>query len=374
MQGRDRGHDVGVTAARGVRGVFPERIEDRPWDELVDRCGGSYLQTSVWAQCKQVSGWRADRVVARDRDGRLVAGAQVLWKGPAVGRLAYVTRGPMVSAGGESALEGVLQGLDQVCRARRIRYLVLVPPYRTAQDAELRSAGYLAAPAIAHPHTEATTVMDLTRDADELLHRMRPNARRSVKSAGRSALVVRPGQARELPALHALLCSTAQRQHFHVPPLSYFEHFWQIMHPKGRMQLWFAEHEGEPVCGGLWISFGGVLTFWRGGWSGTQSRSQPNYGMHWAVALAAQASGHVAYDFEGVTASAARATLEGKSLCGSGDSVGRFKLGFGGEIMLSPPVVHRVQHRVLQPVVAPLLQAVGTAGVGARLRTLVQES
>ena len=76
----------------------PYSESDAEWDAFVDgHAQGSILQTTRWAQLKNHFGWTSHRVWLR-REGRLVAGAQVLFRSAMLGmvRIAYVPHGPLV--------------------------------------------------------------------------------------------------------------------------------------------------------------------------------------------------------------------------------------------------------------------------------------
>ena len=69
------------------------------WDDWVAAApGGHHLQTSGWGYVKAAAGWRATRILVRNR-GRILGGCQLLARGiPLLGAIAYVPRGPLLAS------------------------------------------------------------------------------------------------------------------------------------------------------------------------------------------------------------------------------------------------------------------------------------
>ena len=102
-------------------------IRDRPyseadaeWDAFVAaHPRGSLLQTTSWAQLKSRFGWSTQRVWMR-RDGRLVGGAQVLFRSVALGivKLGYVPHGPLVDWHDAEQVDVLFNHIDQAAYER----------------------------------------------------------------------------------------------------------------------------------------------------------------------------------------------------------------------------------------------------------------
>ena len=82
----------------------PGRIALDEWDALVERTPGTDVtQLSAWARVRASAGFSPLYVHAH-RDGKLVGGAQLLYRRvPVVGRVGYVSYGPVVD---HSAVDG----------------------------------------------------------------------------------------------------------------------------------------------------------------------------------------------------------------------------------------------------------------------------
>lgn len=346
-----------------------ERCADpAEWEELVEAASGSYLQTGTWAAVKALTGWTSLPLVLRDA-GRAVAGAQVLLKATPAGHLGYVPRGPVWLPGAECLLGPLVAQLPGLCRRARVRYVVLVPPYGV--NHVVPTTGWRPVPAFAHPHTEATTVLDLGQDEDQLLAGMTRKTRKNVLLARRRAPEVVEGGPDELATFHQVLQSTGRRQGFAPADLEHFRRCWEVLRPAGAVRLFLSTAEGAGVSAGLWITHRDTVTYWRGGWAGTHGGRSPNHAMHWTVLRWAKEQGYRWYDLEGVSLASASAVLSGAGR----DvelSVDAFKLGFGGEVRVSPPAVGLSPNPFAQRLLTPVLSAAERSSLGERALALVR--
>ena len=76
----------------------PYSDTDAEWDEFVaTHPHGSLLQTTHWARLKSRFGWGPQRVWLK-REGKLVAGAQILFRSYGLGvvKIGYIPHGPLV--------------------------------------------------------------------------------------------------------------------------------------------------------------------------------------------------------------------------------------------------------------------------------------
>ena len=170
-------------------------LEDRRWDEFVSRCpGGHHEQTSLWAQVKSHYGWRPVRGVVA-RNGELAGGFQLLTK-PFKwgGKIGYVSRGPVSICQDPRLLGAITDEVDRLARKEGIQYLVVVPSYAGhAFGSHFKDRGYLFKPEHLPPTgiPEATLILDLGLDNDQILSHMRPEIRRVVKNGYRQGMTVR---------------------------------------------------------------------------------------------------------------------------------------------------------------------------------------
>jgi lipid II:glycine glycyltransferase (peptidoglycan interpeptide bridge formation enzyme) len=325
--------------------------EDSDWDSFVaHNFGGDILQTSLWSQVKADSGWSPVRLIVRHAD-EIIGGVQLLSKRVIPGfKVGAVLHGPLNATNDPYITELLMAQLQQLCKQRFIQFLLLQPSYfdpTESGEIELPNAFHRSVFDFMVP--QATTVIDLHPDPDDLLKHMRSKTRYNIRLGIRKGVNVREGSRSELGVFHSLLLHTAERQGFVPQHVSYFENMWDILTDKGYMKIFFAELNGEPLSVLLVTMFGDTVVYKRGGWSGHHGDCHPNEVLHWEVMNRVKSAGYRYYDFDGIDPGVAIAIVNGKPLPQEGvSSVTRFKLGFGGRIMMLPKLYEYVKNPALR--------------------------
>jgi lipid II:glycine glycyltransferase (peptidoglycan interpeptide bridge formation enzyme) len=327
-----------MPAGRGFEVTVHRDGADPDWDAFVERSpGGHHVQTTRWAEVKEVVGWGAARVVVR-RDGKPLAGCQLLLRRlGSLGSIAYAPRGPVLAdSAGPDVLEASLDALDELVRAERVRYLKVQPPAgREDAVARLEARGYF--PSGLETAPTATVLVDLRRPPEEILAAMRTNTRRNIRRAQRTGVSVRAGDEGDLGAFYGLVQATGRRQGFSPYPARYYEQIWRSFAPRGQAQLLLAEHAGMTLSAVLLVAFGQSAIYKMGGWSGPGARVRPNELIHWAAIEWARERGYRYYDLEGIDLAIARALLAGADIPETADrGLSHFKLGFSSEVAIFP--------------------------------------
>jgi peptidoglycan pentaglycine glycine transferase (the first glycine) len=323
-----------------------EEVDDPQWDAFLADHGAHHTQTSAWSRVKQVDGWQPLRVVVMH--GRtVVAGAQMLHRpGGTIGNLAYLPRGPVTAPGHAQALADVLQALQDVTRSADIN-AVLIEPAPETDELDHAALSRLA-PGAPRLSLGATVLLDVARPLEDILAGMRSKTRYNIRRAEKREITVRRARAEHLPTFHRLLELTAQRQGFRAGALSRYRHWFDVLGGKGHLELFLAEHRGEAVSGMLAVAFGDTVVYKRGAWSGRHGELRPNEALHWAAIRWAHHAGYRWYDLDGIDRTAAEAAVEGRAVPEQHlQSVTRFKLGFGGKVMLLPDSLVLFRHAVL---------------------------
>jgi len=322
--------------------------EDTEWDHFVaSAAGGHHLQTTMWAHVKAVQGWHAERLEVV-RNNQIIAGVQVLIRPTpfALTKIAHVGKGPLYPPGDRTVAQMIITELVQLIKINRIRYLVLQPALADGiLDQLLTEHGFRESPLTLT--SAATVLIDLRQDLDVILARMKSKTRYNIRLSQRKGVVVREGTDDDLDTFYQLLTLTGQRQGFTVSSRDYFNTLWNALGTRGAAKLFIAEVNGQPVSALLAIPFGDTVIYKRGAWSGAYSNYHANELLHWTVIQWAKAEGYRYYDFEGIDRAHAEAAIQGKPLPEENRSVGSFKLGFGGDVVVYPCVYDFVNHRVL---------------------------
>lgn len=334
-------------------GEQPYSAADAEWDAFVAaHPHGSLLQTTNWARLKSRFGWSTQRVWLR-RDGRLVAGAQVLFRSVALGiiKLAYVPHGPLVDWGDDEQIGVLFNQIDQAAYSRGAGLLKLEP--RLWQDemppdewqALYRRHGCVPSPDTIQP--PRTVVIDLRPSEEEILAAMKQKTRYNIRLAEKKGVTVRPGTAADLAAFNQLMQVTGARDQFGIHQPAYYRAAFEIFAPDSAA-LWLAEYEGRPLAGVMVFAVGDSAAYLYGASSDEERQRMPAYAAQWAAMRWAKARGCASYDLWGVP-DAAEDELEA-NFAERQDGlwpVYRFKRGFGGEVRRTVGAADRVYNTLL---------------------------
>ena len=101
---------------------------DASWDEFLMKTPmGQFQQSSMWAQVKEVEGWECLRVVATLKD-QIAGGFQILWRNTRLGRIGYVSKGPVAVPETQSLIERLVVLMCDQARKNKILALIVQPP------------------------------------------------------------------------------------------------------------------------------------------------------------------------------------------------------------------------------------------------------
>jgi len=310
---------------------FLHSLHDRPfdaatWDRFVaSDPGGHLLQTWAWGELKGRFGWRAVRA-AVERDGALVAGAQVLYRRLGPMTLAYVPKGPVLVDDDPAAAAMLWRGLERLSRPRLTVALKVEPDWRDDEPQHHRwlcEQGLAPSPRTIQPRH--TIIVDLTAADDDMLARMKPKWRYNTRLAERKGVEVVEGGVNDVSAFHDLMQMTGERDAFGVHSAAYYGAALALLAPEGRARLLLATFQGELLAGLLAMQFNGRAYYMYGASSNEQRNLMPNHLLQWRAMQWARSLGCTAYDLWGIPdvyEDAETAPLAG---------VYRFKAGFGGE-------------------------------------------
>ena len=342
-----------MTAKMFELGEQPYSEADAEWDEFVSaHPHGSLLQTTNWARLKNRFGWSSQRVWMR-RDGRLVAGAQILFRSMALGmvKLGYIPHGPIVDWDDAEQVDVLFNQIDQAAYSRGAGMVKLEPRLWQDQfpveewEALYRRHGCVASVDTIQP--PRTIVVDLRPAEEEILAAMKQKTRYNIRLAEKKGVVVREGTAADLTAFNRLMHATGRRDSFGVHQPEYYRAAHEIFAPENAA-LWLAEYEGRPLAGVMVFSWGNSSAYLYGASSDEERQRMPAYAAQWAGMKWARARGCTSYDMWGIP-DAEEADLEA-SFTDRQDGlwpVYRFKRGFGGTIRRTVGAADRVYNKLL---------------------------
>ena len=317
----------------------PDALPPERWDAFVERHpSGHLLQASPWGELKARFGWRARRIALADEAGRLLAGAQVLFRRIPGGRaLAYVPKGPLMDWHDEGQASAMLGALHALARQEGAFALTVEPeaPDEPALAGRLRTLGFRPAPQAIQPRS--TLWLDLQGAPDEWLARMKPKTRYNVRLAARKGVIVRDATEADLPAFYRLLVQTGERDGFAVHSADYYAAGYRLLVGGGLARLLLATYQDD-ILAGILVAALGASAWYLWGASGEAGRERmPNYLLHWEAMQWAAARGCRTYDLWGIPDEVGRApekfTATVAERVGGLWGVYRFKQGFGGRVV-----------------------------------------
>jgi len=322
---------------------------DPAWDAFVASApGGHHVQTSLWAQVKQVMGWQAARATV-SREGELVGGGQMLIRQVRrLGKVGYVPKGPVLRYEDDTLCKQIIHDLRTLGRQHHVRYLAIQPPDNGAYIAScLGELGFRTSWIELAP--TATILIDVTQDLATLQGNLSSPVRGSIRRCKREGVTIREGSAADLGTFYRLHVATSKRQQFVPYPEQYFTTMWRLFEPGGHITMQIAEYRGEAISAMILIAFGTMALGKVFGWTGEHSDRRPNHGVWWNAIKWSKEHGYRCFDMEGIDPDSARALLNGGHLPTAAHETPDFlKIGFGGQVVLNPVAYDYVYNPVLR--------------------------
>jgi lipid II:glycine glycyltransferase (peptidoglycan interpeptide bridge formation enzyme) len=324
--------------------------EDPGWDSFLESTTlGQFQQSSGWGQYKQTEGWNVFRVVLT-REGRIVGGFQILWKTTRLGRIGYISKGPVIQPDEPGLTSFVVNLVQSGAAELKLRALIVqAPDLGVPTDHALADAGFLKIPAA--KIIDASCMLDLTQASKTLESGFSASARRNVRLASRAGVMVREGTSGEIAVFHDLMVATCARQGVtpNPPTAAVTEALWQSLSKGGHARLTFASYRDEIIAGKLCILFGKRASLFKVGWNGQHPRSYPNERLEFEALCWAQSNGFATADWVGLSRATALAVLEGnQSGEAQASNIDRFKLRFGGRPVLLPSALVWISNPLLR--------------------------
>jgi lipid II:glycine glycyltransferase (peptidoglycan interpeptide bridge formation enzyme) len=357
----------GVSAAPAERiGVtvtaVPAAAELVAWDQLVaDLPGSDVTQLSRWATVRSTAGYLPLYVLAR-KGGVLLGGALVLVRRvPLIGRLGYVSYGPIVPDGPLRAavVDALVDALLDLARTR-LRALFVQPVTGDDISSALLERGFRLSTAGVAP--AATVRIDLSAPEERLRADLSKRIRRWTNKWADAGVTVRRGGPDDLDVLLDLLRSTAQHQGFAELAPDYVHTLHRELAGGGLVELFVGEVHGEPVVAEMFTNCGGVLRCRLTGMdrSSAAATLSVTAAVDWEAIRWAKQHGLTGFDFGGLSAEAAAIVADQGFSSTELDGASRFKVAFGGRYHAYPRAVELIS----SPIVRRLYDSLSSGSVG----------
>jgi peptidoglycan pentaglycine glycine transferase (the first glycine) len=329
-----------------------DTLEDAAWDDFLEQVpGGLYAQASCWGRARASIGWHPARLVISEA-GRVVAGVQMEMRAlPVGGKIGLVRKGPILGEDSPDLARLVVDEMMAMGKSRGVRYLVVEPPRGSDRVVEeLARVGFRHAEFnILDTQQAARVIVDLWPDLDQMLAAMHPKRRQQIRSAGRRGVTVRRGSHADLPVFDRLKDAHSSRLGYTRRERAYYAELWQALAPRRHVELFIAEHGGEPISAELVIPFGDTCHLLEVAWGGEHPELRPNEILEWEIYKWAKFAGYRYADLGGLETHVAEAVLSGRK-----DSIdprygaSLFKLSFGGQVVVAPAFVDYVYNPILR--------------------------
>ena len=294
---------------------------------------GHVLQSWEWGCVKQPA-WQPLRLVLEQND-EIVAAALILQRTlPAgLGNIFYSPRGPVVDIADEGIWQAMIAAVRELAAKRKAIYWKIDPdididfPEADVWRQRMKKSGFqIVDKGEGFEGIQPRFVfrMDIAPDTDKLLAACHQKTRYNIRLAGKKGVRIVSGAGREcLPEFYRILTTTASRDNFLIRPYSYFEGFYDHLHPVGQTELFMAYYEDEAIAGTLAFRMGDKAWYIYGASANSHRNLMPNYLIQWTMIEWAKEHGCTMYDFRGVPGHVG----EDHPLYG----LVKFKKGFGGK-------------------------------------------
>ncbi|OGD24911.1 hypothetical protein A2819_02705 [Candidatus Azambacteria bacterium RIFCSPHIGHO2_01_FULL_40_24] len=204
-------------------------------------------------------------------------------------------------------------------------------PRRSFSEGGFDPSKYFNKTPIAHYHSshfqpKYEWIIGLTNTEEELVNKMHPKNRYSIKLAERRGVkikIVSENFERHFDDFYKLLNETAQRHNFNLHPKPYYQNIFKTLDSNNAF-LAVAEYDGKILLINLILLYGKTAYFLFGGSSGEHKNLMFSHLTQWEAIREAKKRGFKIYNFGGVDNNGNYKTYGG---------ISTFKKRFGGELL-----------------------------------------
>jgi len=323
---------------------------DAAWDEFLLRSPmGQFQQSSMWAEVKAVDGWECLRVVATI-DDQLAGGFQILWRQTRLGRIGYVSKGPVVVPEIQNLVDRLVVLMRDQSRDHKILALIVQPPDESHITSDvLARCGFIQSNPMGV--IESTLVIDVSKGEDVVDKGMSKNTRRQIRFARKSGITIREGTVEDIGLFFNLMKATCKRQGTSPNPASVeaLGQLWRTFSGHDRLRVFFAEYDHEVIAGLLNIVFGEKVSLWKKGWNFKGRNCYPNDLLYYETLHWACTHNFKQCDFAALDPNIADALLNGRQLSAAQQKTrDMFNIHFGGIPKLLPPARIWIANRFIR--------------------------
>ncbi len=287
------------------------------WDAFVAAAGGSFLQTSAWAQFQERLGRKTVRVFREQmkRNERMACGFSGMRHKFPIGSYLYIPRGPL-HLGDTEIIGEVIDSALEYAGNERMTFVRVDPAPGTRKA--LAERGFRDIGRAVQP--KRNLIVELGGAEEELRGRMHAKTRYNIGVAKRYNVVVERKDdisKQDARTFVAIMEETARRQKIKIYGSDYYEIMLRALSGSGGA-LFIASFKEVVQAAAFVIFFSGRATYVHGGSFQTHKETMAPHALHWAIMQDAKARGCNEYDIGGVDDT-------------RWPGLTRFKRGFGGK-------------------------------------------
>lgn len=304
----------------------------KAWDAFVSsQPGAQFAQSWTWGEFRRSRGQIIERVAFADDQGKWLVAAQCIFiRTKLFGGYWFIPRGPIVRhdliISSKDILAKFFSALDAYAFPAKGVFLRCEPPIQDQLGPDILPKQFVRKKRSYEP--ACTSVIDLTKDEDELLSRMHEKTRYNVRLAERKGVRVRLAKTdADIEIFLHLNEETASRDRFISPPSSYMRATYAFLSAHGMARIRLAESPSDDVlAGSMEITYGDTVTYLYGVSSSSERSFMAPYALHWDAIRSAKREGANFYDFHGVNPEEKTSPF----YTSSWEGITRFKMGWGG--------------------------------------------
>lgn len=309
------------------------------WDAFLEtNPQGQFQQSSAWGEFKSSEGWTCRRIVLSGADG-LLGGCQVLMRSHRLGRIGYISKGPVLREETPACAGLFWNRLREFVKREKLSALLIHPPDRSQHWVEvLHSVGCLSCFDLGV--ITSTIRVDLTGGPAAVESRYSRTTRRTIRLATECGVKIRSADESDAAIFFNLVEQTCARQQVQPNPGSSdsVRRMHRALAARNAARLTLAELNGTPIAGLFCVPFGRTLSIWKKGSSSVAADCHAVDLLYHAALSWGSLAGYSDADFVGISRDTAETMLSGQEFSEAQKrSRDFFNIRFGGRPALLPP-------------------------------------
>lgn len=285
------------------------------WNSIISKFDNYHLlQTWQWGEIKRNNGWKASRLVVRDKKEDIAA-FQLLTKRlhrriPII--IGYVPKGPLFFSS-KVNFSKLLSTVELAAKNRGCAYVKIdVDIDETTslgsnwKNALTKNSWQYSSWQVQPKNTGITDLLLGDKDGENrLLMNMKKTWRYNIKLATKRGIQVRVGTSKDVAKFYELYKLTGERQGFGTRSLEYYREVYRAFHEGNDTDslILLSEHKDEdgPLSAALFVKFHDKVWYLFAASNEKRRADMPNYPLQWEALKWARNSGAKVYDWVGAS-------------------------------------------------------------------------